>query len=334
MIDFQTSWFSIVMGMGVFITSTYLLGVKFSIDFLITLARILSYLNFTLFLFLISIFILKFIFFFPLIKKDFTDPIKANFYVTLGIAALSLATNFYEVLNKQILYYPLWIFGALTVNIIVIINMMNSFLGSHIRIEHINPSWFLMSTGLLLVPGTGIGIAKLLGYGDFTIPLFDFSFGTGLLLYLALFSVWIYRFILHEPLKGDRLPLFWINLGPIGASLTSLINYYYSTSLLKGVVSFFLILFFGAGSWWFLISLIVTMYYIRRVNISYKTIWWSFVFPLGQFLVAAILLENYNFYSNLEWYLIFLYAVLVSLWVTNIIMTFISLLHREKSSYL
>ncbi len=326
--NFSPSWFAMVMGTGVYATSTGVLYYIIHLSFLVIFSQWLVFINFVMFSAILVPFLWKLLFYPNEVKRDFKNPLQANFYVMFGIALLSLAANFSIVNPVGILYISFWFFGTLAVVIIEMYILTISFLGKHIEIQHINPSWFLGTTGLLLVPGTGFMVVMVPQLHDLSLFLFDFSFGAGFFLYIALFSIWIYRFILHEPLKNYRIPLFWINLGPIGAFLMSLIVHYHYSVGLEGVSMFFAMLLMGSGVWWFIMALIITLYYLGHINIPYKTAWWSFTFPLGQFLIGVNLFNSVYHNSTITLFVVFLYLLLSVFWITNIFMMIHSLLRE------
>ena len=324
--EFSSSWFAVVMGTGVFTTATSMIGSDHHISFLILFSEILAFLNFLLFAVVLGPFLIKIFVFADAVREDFRDPFRANFYVTFGVAMLTLSTNFSVVVPVDTFYHFFWFAGAITVIVIEMLIMLITFMERHIQLEHINPSWFLGATGLLLIPGTGAGIVSVPYLRDLALFLFDFTFGAGFFIYLALFAIWMYRFILHAPLKGNRIPLFWINLGPIGAFLTSISTYYYGIFGLHDSTTLFALLFFGNGVWWFFMALLITLYYLRRMNIPYRTAWWSFTFPVGQFLVGSYFLNSIIGYRSIDEFVMFLYAILIILWVINVGMTLAAVL--------
>ena|GEM_PF-2936551 len=324
---FSTSWFGIVMGTGVFASSTFLIAKMYKIEALYTLFYILTPLNFIIFLIVLVPWILRWIFFKEAMLEDFKDPIKGNFFYMLGIGMLALSSNLYFYKLTSIAYF-FWIFGASSMILLQLALMFLTFVGVRVRLEHINPVWFLGTTGLLLIPGSGITI---LSYGEITslhLFIFNFAFGTGFFLYLSLLAIWLYRFILHEPLKASMIPLFWINMGPIGAALASLLTYFHLYPEYIGVSLFFANLFFGFGAWWFIMSILVTLYYIRRLRLTYQSVWWSFTFPVGQYLLGLLYLNTFFNYESITFFSFILYPILIFLWFVNVILTLKSLILR------
>ena len=324
--DFSSSWFAVVMGTGVFTTATKMIGVDYSMPILVRFSELLALLNFILFSVILVPFLIKVLLFTDAVREDFRNPFRANFYVTFGVAMLTLSSNFSFVVSIPLFYHLFWFSGAIAVIVIEMLIMFVTFMGEHINLEHINPSWFLGATGLLLIPGTGASLLAEEGLRDLALFLFDFSFGAGFFIYIALFSIWMYRFILHAPLKRNRIPLFWINLGPVGAFLTSISTYYYGTFGLHDSTTLFALLFFGNGVWWFSMALLITSYYLRRMHVEYRTAWWSFTFPVGQFLVGSYFLNSIIGYRSIDDFILFLYAVLVILWIINVGMTLAAVL--------
>ncbi len=323
--DFSPSWFAVVMGTGVFATSTYLMGEYYRFPFFIPISHFLVFLNFITFFVILVPWCMRWLFHTHDAIEDLKNPLRANFYVTFGIAMLSLAMNFSVVVINPLLSILFWISGTITTIIIVLSVMFLVFIGTRANIEHINPSWFLGSTGLLLVPASGIYATTNNILRDSSLFLFDFSFGSGFFLYISLLPVWIYRFILHEPLKTTRIPFIWINMGPIGATLTSLFTYYYLSSSLQDISTFFSILFFGFGAWWFIMALLITFYYLAKLKIPYRTAWWSFTFPLGQYLIGTFYFNKIFRYESINFFVIYLYFTLFFVWLINFILMLINL---------
>jgi len=319
------------MGTGAFGTATYLMAEKYSLMWLRYVSYGVVFYNFVAFFVLLVPFTAKLVLFPDVVKNDFKNPFKSTFYVTFGVGMLSLSSNFLIVIPNFQLYFAFWYAGALATIIIETALLFATFINAQAELKHITPSWFLGTTGLLLIPGAGGAALSVAAVRNFTQFIIDFSFGAGFFLFLAFFAIWIYRFILHEPLERDRIPLFWINLGPVGAALTSLVTYYIFLPNLRGVATFFALLFFGTGVWWFVMSLLVTLYYIHRVRIPYRTAWWSFTFPTGQFLVGSYYFNEYIECRSINEFLVFMYVILAFIWFLNIALMIKCIYRRELS---
>jgi len=327
--EFSASWFSVVMGTGVFTTALNIMGKEYSSKSIIVMSHAFTFINFIFFFVILVPFLLKLIAFSEEVKGDFRDPTKMNFYMMFGIAMLTLSSNFSIVTYILPFYVVFWFAGTLTVILFEIGIMFLTFMKSDIQIKHISPVWFLGTTGLLLVPGSGVLLTNIETIRDLVIFLFDFSFGAGFFLYLALFAIWIYRFVLHKPLESARIPLFWINMGPIGAAITSLVAYFSIVPHLNNIAMFFALLFFGAGTWWFFMAILITIYYMHMMRISYRAAWWSFAFPLGQFLIGAQLLNCISGSKTIDFLINFIFVILAIIWCLNVFLTLTCLMEGK-----
>lgn len=176
-----------------------------------------------------------------------------------------------------------------------VFTLFNAFKGSEVKLHHINPAWFIPPVGLIVIPIAGVTIAASY-MGVFRDVLLSFnllSWGAGFFLYLALHAVAMYRLILHDPLPGNLIPTLWINLGPVGAGSTSLINIakVVSPSLVK-IFTVFASFLWGLGIWWLAIAIAMTIYYIVKRKFSYALSWWAFTFPLGAFISSSYAIGN------------------------------------------
>jgi len=146
------------------------------------------------------------------------------------------------------------------------------------------------------------------------------GWGAGFFLYLVLYAVVTLRFIRHELLPAGMAPLIWMNLGPIGASITALFSLVNNSSIVVSKDPFFIFAFFlwGLGFWWLLMALALTLHYLRNLHLPYSTSWWAFIFPLGAFVNAtldlgnAFGLEMMNLFGySLFWPLLILWGVTI-----------------------
>ncbi len=312
--DFSPAWFSAVMGTGVFATSTYLLFPNNSI--MLTWAHIVVLINFLMFFIILVPWTARWIFYFKNALADFLDPIRSNFYVTFGVGMLTLSTNFFLVEHKPTMGLIFWVAGTVEVILNAFLYMFFVFFNRRIKLEDINPSIFIMTTGLFLIWGAGrAAIPYMSDIGLETLNvIFDFTFGTAFFLYIGFQTIWLHRYILSAPLKSSMMPLFWINLGPIGAALTALLSPPLIVEF-KSIGLFFASLFWGYGVWWFIISLITTIYYVRRLSLPYKSAWWAFTFPLGAYIIGTYYYAQQKvYYHTVVYFSIFMYAILFIFW--------------------
>ncbi|AGB04332.1 tellurite resistance protein-like permease [Aciduliprofundum sp. MAR08-339] len=320
---FSPAWFSAVMGTGVFATSTYFLAD--GNEAMVLLSKVIVSINVLMFIAILIPWVARWIVYPRDALADFQHPLRSNFYVTFGVGMLVLSTNFFIVEKMPEIGLAFWIAGTIEVILDNFLYMFFVFFNRSIKLEHINPSIFIKTTGLFLVLGAGRAAIPYLS--DLSLQsiniIFDFTFGVAFFMYIGLQTIWLLRYIISAPLQSSTMPMFWINLGPIGAAITALLSPPISTEF-QSIGVFFASLFWGYGVWWFVLSLVTTIYYVKRISLPYKSAWWAFTFPLGAFIVASYYYQQYKNYSLLIYFNWFMYIILAVFWV----LTFIFTLHR------
>ncbi|MCD6253818.1 MAG: C4-dicarboxylate ABC transporter, partial [Thermotogae bacterium] len=200
--NFAPSWFASVMGTGI-LAMTSLFYSQY-IPLLRSLAYVLFYFNVILFLVLLIPWILRWIFFRKEALNDLEHPILSNFYATIAIGMLVLAANFIVIGKNMEIGEVLWFIGTLATIFFGILTPYLMFKGEHVKLDHINPAWFIPPVGLIVIPIAGsLIIPHLSGMEqEFVIFLNYFGWGAGFFIYLALLAITMYRFILHHPLPN------------------------------------------------------------------------------------------------------------------------------------
>jgi len=321
--NFLPSWFASIMGTGILAIVTFFYS-KY-IPFFKSLSFLFFYFNLVLFFILLVPWLLRWILFKQEAIMDFKHPILSNFYPTISMGMLLIAAGFIIIIKNIFLAEIFWSIGTIVTFIFGIIIPYNSFLSENIKLEHINPGWFIPPVGLILIPIAGAKIAAIHSgiYGEFLDIINFISWGSGFFLYLALLAIIIYRFILHTPMPSELIPTIWINLGPIGAGTVALLNIamYFCGLDCKNGINFFGFLFWGFGVWWLIIAILITFHYLKKLDLKFQISWWSFIFPLGAFVAATHLISKNLNIEALDYIGLVLYFLLLFLWSITLIQT-------------
>ncbi len=323
--NFTPSWFASVMGTGILALTS--LSYSKYIPFLKNMANILFYFNIILFFVLLIPWVLRWIFFRKEALKDLEHPVLSNFYATIAIGMLVLAADFI-VIGKNIEVGEIfWFIGTLVTIFFGIFTPYLMFKGEHVKLDHINPAWFIPPVGLIVIPIAGsLIIPHVSGMvQEFVIFLNYFGWGAGFFIYLALFAISMYRFILHKPLPNTLAPTIWINLGPIGAGTVALVNLVKNSSFITVKESFFVFgfLFWGFGIWWVIMAIAMTIHYIKKLKLPYAMSWWAFTFPLGAYVAASHAISLLFKIQLIDYIGFALYWLLVIFWLVTFVKTFI-----------
>ncbi len=321
--NFLPSWFASVMGTGILAIVTMFYS-KY-IPFFKNLAFFLFYFNLILFFVLLIPWTLRWFLYPKDALADLKHPVLSNFYPTVSVGMLVIAAGFVAIVKNLFLAEIFWSMGAVITFIFGIIIPYNSFLNENIKLDHINPGWFIPPVGLIVIPIAGAKIAAIHNgvYGEFLDIINFISWGSGFFLYLALLAVSVYRLILHTPMPSALVPTIWINLGPIGAGSVALLNIalFFKGLTYKTAINFFGFLFWGFGIWWLIISIVLTCHYIKKLKLEYAMAWWAFTFPLGAFVAATHNIGKIFHLIAMDYIGLMLYFLLFFLWAVTLIKT-------------
>jgi len=321
--NFSPSWFASVMGTGIVaITSRFYSAY---IPFLKGFSVFLLYFNILLFFILLVPWILRWFMFRKNALVDLEHPVLSNFYPTISIALLVLSSDFILIGKNISLAKILWIVGAIFTIFFSILVPFIMFKSESVKLDHINPGWFIPPVGLIVIPIAGsILINSFQGVArELVIFVNYFSFSSGFFIYVALLAVCMYRFILHHPLPNVLAPTIWINLGPIGAGTLAFVNLIKNSPFIqnKATILSLSTIFWGFGIWWVLMAITMTIYYIRKVKLPYALTWWAFIFPLGAYTGATHVVSMLTGIKIIDHIGFTLYLLLLFMWTITLITT-------------
>ncbi len=327
--NFTPSWFASVMGTGILaITSLFY---SQYLPFLKDVAYFLFYFNVVLFFVLLVPWLLRWIFFKKEAMADLEHPILSNFYATIAVAMLVLASNFIVIGKDMAVGEVFWFAGAFSTIFFGLLTPFIMFRGEHVKLDHISPAWFIPPVGLIVIPIAGsLIIPQFSGMvQEFVIFLNYFGWGAGFFIYLSLLAVCMYRFILHHPLPSTLAPTIWINLGPIGAGTIALINLVKNSAFVTIKEPFFVfgLIFWGFGIWWVMMAIIMTLHYVKKLKLPYAMSWWAFTFPLGAYVAASHSVANIFDIELIDYVGFALYLLLLSFWIVTLTKTAVNTYH-------
>ena len=328
--NFAPSWFASVMGTGALalVSGAYSHRVSALNEF----AKFLVYLNTALFFVLLVPWTLRWIRYREEAVRDLYHPVLGNFYGTIGVASLVLSADWLFILTNERLAWAFWLFGVPFVLLFAFLVPYLVFMREGIDTRNITPAWFIPPVGLIVIPISG---ARLMALSSGTVKelmtfINYFAWGSGFFLYLGLFAIVLYRLIRHEPMPCGIAPSIWINLGPIGAGTSTLYALVGNSNFLPDVgreaLLVFGLLFWGFGVWWFVMAAILTLHYVRKLNLPYSLAWWAFIFPLGAYVSATFKVGTTfdigaitNFGFALYWLLLAMWLITGALTLKNFV---------------
>ena len=228
---------------------------------------------------------------------ELSDPVKMSFGATVSVSLVLLGITTLQL--APAISRLLWVTGA-AVHLVYTLYVLNTWIhNTDFDIKHISPAWFIPVVGNILVPVAGVAHASA--------EISWFFFSIGLLFWLVLFTIIIYRMIFHHPLPDKLLPTLFILIAPPAVGFISYLK------LAGGLDGFGRLLYFSA----LFLTLLLFLQIPRFVRLPFYLSWWAYSFPLAALTVATLAMHDVTglpVYGFLAWLLLgILYAVVVYL---------------------
>lgn len=270
---FPVSFFAMVMGLTGYVLvlqkaeSLWLATSMVSLSVLILVSL--------LFVTLLGFYLAKWMSHTEAVKAEWNNPIRMHFFPTISISFLLLAIAYLEV-NSSVSRI-LWIIGT-ALHLLATLAILSAWIRqTKYEIHHFNPAWFIPIVGNILVPVAGVQFAGR--------DLLWFFFSIGIIFWLPMFTILLYRIIFHHPIAEKLIPTFFILIAPPAVGYVSYVK------LTGALDNFATVLYFFAL---FLVLLLLTqfkMFYGIRFYLS----WWAYSFP-----IAATAIASFSYYKMSE----------------------------------
>ena len=217
----------------------------------------------------LTLYLLKAIMYKKEFLEDYNHPVRVNFFPIIAKILLIYSVMYYP-LNPQISKY-VW-FAGTGFQLLFSLIIIPRWLFGKFDIKQINPSWFIPIVGSVMVP--------IVGIHHFHPDLSWFFFSSGLVWWLLLFVIVIYRIIFHSPVAEKFLPTFYILFAPPAIAFISSVKLLGEVTVLGKILYFISI---------FMFILILSRTYMFR-KIKFYLSWWAYSFPTVAITVATILM--------------------------------------------
>ena len=202
------------------------------------------------------------------VRAEFRHPIRVNFFPAISISTLLMAG---ALLPHAIgLAEALFLIGAAGQLVLALV-IINRWITHNIEIQHSNPAWFIPVVGNILVPVFGVR----LGWPE----LSWFFFSVGVVFWLLLFTIVLYRIIFHDQLPQKFLPTLFILMAPPAIGLAAYLQ------LNGGVFDGFARVLLFSGLFIALLLLTMAPLFLR---LSFFISWWAYTFPSAALAIACL----------------------------------------------
>ena len=170
---------------------------------------------------------------------------------------------------------------------------------THYSLSHANPSWFIPVVGNIIVPVTG----SHLGYTEIS----WFFFSIGIVFWVILLTIVMYRLFFHDPLPARLTPMLFILLAPPSVGFVSY------TNLIGGIDIFARVLYYIG----LFLGILLFSNIIRFIKVPFFISSWAYSFPVAALTIATAKMAGFVpglFFHVLKFLLLTLVSVLL-LWL-------------------
>jgi len=258
------------------------------------------------FLVVSTIYLTKFFKYKMAVIKEFSHPIRINFFAAVSISMLMLAIIFKEAFPSisALFWYP----GTL-LHFVLTMYTISFWINHNQELDHSNPAWFIPIVGNVLVPIAGVGFASQ--------GVLMYFFSAGIFFWVILFAILLNRIIFHHQLAMKFMPTMFILIAPPAVGFIAYFKMFETVDVFATML-FNLALFF---------TLLIAFMYQNFVKIKFFISWWAFVFPLAAMAISAMVM----YHHTQDVALLMLSYVMIA--VTTVIIAIViyqTLLHMQK----
>lgn len=249
-----------------------------------------------LYVFLLAIYAAKLIRHPAEVAAERAHPIRLNFFPAISIGLLLLSITWAPAAPHVAQW--MWGVGA-AIHLLFTLFAMSSWIHhTHYDIKHANPAWFIPVVGNILVPVVGVRFAPA--------DISWFFFSIGLVFWLVLMTIVLYRLFFHEPLPARLTPTLFILIAPPAVGFLSYV------ALIDNVDAFARVLYFTA----LFLTLLLGSNALRFFRLPFFISAWAYSFPLAAMTLATFEMHvrsGNSFYAGLAWALLAVLTALVAL---------------------
>ena len=264
---FPIMMYAVVMGMSG-LTITYQKAAQW-LDFPHIIGLVLMYITTIIFIIVSIVYLLKYSKYKMAVSKEFSHPIRINFFAAVSISMLMLAIIYKEVdVTVSAIF---WYSGAL-LHFYLTMHTVSFWINSNQELGHSNPAWFIPIVGNVLVPVGGIGFAST--------GILMYFFSVGIFFWIILFAVILNRIIFHHQLAVKFMPTMFILIAPPAVGFLAYFKLY-------GEIDAFAMVLFNIALFF---TLLVAFMYKNFIKIKFFISWWAFVFPIAAMAISSMLM--------------------------------------------
>ena len=305
--NFPISWFSTIMGLAGLTIAWH----KAEVVYQLTLhpSRYLSYLTLVVFVIVAGIYLAKLFSHRDAVIAELNHPIRLSFFPAISISLILLSVVFLQ--SFQVFSASLWYIGVVS-HLLFTLYVLNAWIShSHFEIRHINPAWFIPVVGNILIPIAGVHHVP--------VDISWFFFSIGLVFWILLFAMVLYRMFFHDPIPAKLVPTLFILIAPPAVGFVSYLK-------LNGDVDNFARILYFMGLF---LTLMLFTQFSRFSRLKFFLSWWAYSFPLAAITVATLSMAEHSAWAFYEIIGMVLLVVLNALLLMLLVRTLAAIGRKE-----
>ncbi|MEN6476147.1 MAG: SLAC1 anion channel family protein [Syntrophaceae bacterium] len=265
---FPISFFSITLGLGGWAIATQKLAGMLSLPGWAGTA-ILA-LDVLVFIIMATFYAAKLFVHGDAVARELGNPVKLSFFPTISIGLILMGIALMEISAPA--SRLLWATGTVLHLAFTLYILKDWICQEHYEIQHMNPAWFIPVVGNILVPIAGVSHAPA--------DISWFFFAVGIIFWIVLLTIVLYRMIFHRSIPERLLPTLFILVAPPAVGFIAYVKLTDSLDAFARVLYFFAL---------FLLMLLFT-FFNRFRKIRFYLSWWAYTFPIAAFTIASVLM--------------------------------------------
>jgi len=235
------------------------------------------------------------------LAEEWRHPVKSSFFgaISVGVCLLSAVIFSYSPLIAEYI----WLFGA-SLHLIAMLAVLNAWVHREsLQPSHACPVWFIPAVGNVVIPLGGVKLGH--------IEISWFFFGVGLIFWLVLLSLVMYRLMFVQPPLPDRLkPTMAIFLAPPTVSFSSWLALTSQTGDHPLDSTGHLLIAIG-----FFFAFFLLTQFRKFAQLPFFMSWWAYSFPSASFTIAAF---NYAQFSPAAIYVAYASIIFTTLLISGL----------------
>lgn len=268
-----------------------------------------------------------------IIKRQFNDPVMAQFFgappmalLTIAGGAILFGQSLFTLDTVLLIAWTLWFIGTISGFITAVAIPYRLFTHHEVRGDAAFGGWLMpvvppmvsAAIGAMLIPYvTDVISQQTMLYACYA--MFGVSFFCALIIITLIWS----RLAHSGTSGGARVPTLWIVLGPLGQSITAAgalgtVALFVVDPVIGRGMNLFSILFgvpvWGFALFWSMIAGLLTIRALRK-KMPFALTWWAFTFPVGTCVTGTSQLAHHTNLPALEWAAVIVYAGLILAWI-------------------